>query len=40
MAEVVLAGNMLWRPSYFAGRCGGAPLKAIKQYIQQQQTPL
>ena len=33
-------GNMLWSPSYFAGSCGGAPLEIIKQYIQQQQTPL
>ena len=35
-----LWGNMLWSPSYFAGSCGGAPLEIIKQYIQQQQTPL
>ena len=35
-----LWGNMLCSPSYFAGSCGGAPLEIIKQYIQQQQTPL
>jgi putative transposase len=31
--------NALWSPSYFAGSCGGAPLKIIKEYIQSQQTP-
>lgn len=30
----------LWSPSYFAGSCGGAPIDIIKQYIEQQQTPL
>ena len=29
----------LWSPSYFAGSCGGAPLDAIKQYIENQKTP-
>jgi len=29
----------LWIPSYFAGSCGGAPLDAIKQYIENQKTP-
>ena len=28
----------LWSPSYFAGSCGGAPISAIRQYIEQQQT--
>ncbi|WP_332115264.1 transposase, partial [Escherichia coli] len=28
-----------WRPGYFANSCGGAPKPAIRQYIQQQQTP-
>jgi len=28
--------NVLWSRSYFTGTCGGAPLKVIKQYIQQQ----
>ena len=32
--------NMLWSLEFFAGSCGGAPLEIIKQYIQQQQTPL
>lgn len=27
---------VLWSRSYFAGTCGGAPLKVIKQYIQDQ----
>jgi REP-associated tyrosine transposase len=31
--------DSLWSGSYFAGSCGGAPLEAIKQYIEQQQTP-
>ena len=34
-----LWGGALWSPSYFAGSCGGAPIAAIRQYIQQQQTP-
>ncbi|QKE41497.1 MAG: IS200/IS605 family transposase [Ferrovum myxofaciens] len=32
--------NVLWSPSYFASSCGGAPIGIIKQYIEQQQTPL
>jgi putative transposase len=32
--------NVLWSPSYFAASCGGAPLSIIKQYIEQQKTPL
>lgn len=28
--------GVLWSPSYFAGSCGGAPLKVVKQYIQNQ----
>jgi len=32
--------NTLWSPSYFAASCGGAPLDIIKQYIEQQETPL
>lgn len=34
-----LWGGALWSPSYFAGSCGGAPIEAIRQYIEQQQTP-
>ena len=30
----------LWSPSYFAGSCGGAPISVIRQYIEQQQTPI
>jgi putative transposase len=30
----------LWSPSYFAASCGGAPLEMIKQYVQQQRTPI
>jgi REP element-mobilizing transposase RayT len=32
--------HVLWSPSYFAASCGGAPLSIIKQYIEQQKTPL
>ncbi len=35
-----LWGGALWSPSYFAGSCGGAPIALIRQYIEQQQTPL
>ena len=32
--------SVLWSPSYFAASCGGAPLGIIKQYLEQQKTPL
>jgi putative transposase len=32
--------NVLRSPSYFAASCGGAPLSIIKQYVEQQETPL
>ena len=32
--------NALWSPSYFAASCGGAPIEIIRQYIEQQKTPL
>lgn len=35
-----LWGEHLWSPSYFAGACGGAPLSVIRQYIEQQTSPL
>ncbi len=31
-----LYGNCLWSPSYFASSCGGAPLKIIREYIENQ----
>lgn len=31
--------GVLWSPSYFAGSCGGAPLKIVREYIQKQNTP-
>ena len=34
-----LWGNALWSPSYFASSCGGAPIDAIRKYIEQQRTP-
>jgi len=36
----ILWGTSLWSPSYFAGSCGGAPISIIRQYIEQQNTPL
>lgn len=35
-----LWGGALWSPSYFAGSCGGAPISIIRQYIEQQKTPV
>ena len=32
--------EVLWSPSYFAASCGGAPLSLIRQYIENQRTPL
>lgn len=32
--------GVLWSPSYFAASCGGAPISIIKQYIEQQRTPV
>ena len=32
--------SVLWSPSYFAASCGGAPLNVLKQYVEQQKTPL
>jgi putative transposase len=32
--------GVLWSPSYFAASCGGAPINILKEYIQQQNTPL
>jgi putative transposase len=31
--------GVLWSPSYFAGSLGGAPLAALKQYIERQDRP-
>ncbi len=31
--------NKLWSGSYFAGTVGGAPLSAVRQYIDQQNRP-
>ena len=35
-----LWGGSLWSPSYFAGSCGGSSISVIRQYIEQQQTPI
>jgi putative transposase len=32
--------GILWSPSYFAASCGGAPISIIKQYIENQKTPI
>ncbi|MEU8146810.1 IS200/IS605 family transposase [Nonomuraea sp. NPDC048901] len=34
-----LWGGHFWSGSYFAGSVGGAPLAALKQYIEQQKQP-
>lgn len=31
--------GVLWSPSYFIASAGGAPLKIVQQYIQNQKTP-
>jgi putative transposase len=28
----------LWSPSYFSGSCGGAPIKILKEYIENQKN--
>lgn len=33
-----LRGGHFWSPSYFAVSCGGAPLDAVKAYIQNQRA--
>ena len=38
--QSALWGKQLWSPSYFAGSCGGASLDVIKQYIEQQASPI
>ncbi|WP_217230274.1 IS200/IS605 family transposase [Streptomyces anulatus] len=32
-------GDHFWSPSYFAASAGGAPLKVIKEYIENQKRP-
>jgi putative transposase len=34
-----LWGDHFWSPSYFAASAGGAPLKVIKEYIENQKRP-
>jgi len=31
--------GVLRSPSYFASSCGGAPIRIVRQYIEQQKTP-
>ena len=35
-----LSGEHFWSPSYLAASCGGAPLKIIKDYIENQKRPV
>ncbi|MFI7127345.1 IS200/IS605 family transposase [Nonomuraea sp. NPDC050153] len=35
-----LWGGHFWSGTYFAGSVGGAPLTALKQYIEQQKRPV
>jgi REP element-mobilizing transposase RayT len=37
--EAMYWKNVLWSRSYFAASCGGAPLKIIRQYVEQQKVP-
>jgi putative transposase len=32
--------DVLWSPSYFASSCGGVPISIIRQYIENQRTPI
>lgn len=32
--------NQFWSPSYFAGSCGGASIELIRNYIENQESPL
>ncbi|WP_331729554.1 transposase [Streptomyces sp. NBC_01003] len=34
-----VGGDHFWSPSYFAASDGGAPLKVIKEYIENQKRP-
>ncbi|MEV4813276.1 IS200/IS605 family transposase [Micromonospora avicenniae] len=39
LARHYYQANKLWSGSYYAGSVGGAPLSAVKQYIEQQNRP-
>ncbi|MFH0245133.1 transposase [Streptomyces sp. HK10] len=34
-----LWGERFWSPSYFVASCGGAPLSAVKEHIENQKRP-
>ncbi|MBO4209571.1 transposase, partial [Micromonospora echinofusca] len=36
LARHYYRANKLWSGSYFAGSVGGAPLSAVRRYIEQQ----
>ncbi len=38
--QQALWGKQLWSPSYFASSCGGASISIIRQYIENQQSPI
>ena len=33
-------GEHFWSPSYCAVTCGGAPLEAVKKYVENQEAPV
>ncbi|WP_166387271.1 IS200/IS605 family transposase [Catellatospora methionotrophica] len=39
LARHYYRANKLWSGSYFAGSVGGAPISALRQYIEQQNRP-
>lgn len=39
LAKHYWRANVLWSPSYYAGSAGGAPLEAVRRYIENQQAP-
>ncbi|MBO4206294.1 transposase, partial [Micromonospora echinofusca] len=40
LARHYYRANKLWSGSYFAGSAGGAPLSAVRRYIEQQNRPV
>jgi putative transposase len=39
VAKAVFFKEALWSPSYFICTVGGAPIEALRQYIELQKTP-
>ncbi|GAA3483058.1 hypothetical protein GCM10018966_075900 [Streptomyces yanii] len=38
-ANQAITHGCFWSGSYFAGACGGTPLHAVKNYIENQKRP-